>query len=55
MVDFSKKAKENCLLFKVDFKKAYDKVSWDYLTFVMKKMGFGECWKYLMSATVFMS
>ncbi|XP_071726797.1 uncharacterized protein [Rutidosis leptorrhynchoides] len=29
---------------KVDFEKAYDSVSWDYLFFMLKSLGFGETW-----------
>ncbi|GMJ01911.1 hypothetical protein HRI_003860300 [Hibiscus trionum] len=32
------------VVFKADFEKAYDSVSWDFLFFLMNKMGFGEQW-----------
>lgn len=32
------------MLFKVDFQKAYDSVSWEYLDRVLHAMGFGENW-----------
>lgn len=32
------------LLFKVDFERAYNSVSWGFLDFIQKKMGFGERW-----------
>lgn len=33
------------LLFKVDFEKAYDSVSWEYLDKIMEVMGCGEKWR----------
>lgn len=32
------------VIFKLDFKKVYDKVSWDFLWFIMSRMGFGDRW-----------
>lgn len=55
MVDYSVKEKKGCLLFKVDFEKAYDKVSWSFLHFMMKKLGFRDAWMRWMAATVFSS
>lgn len=55
MADFSIKEKKGCLLFKVDIKKAYDKVSWFFLHFMMIKMSFGERWMKCMQALVFSS
>lgn len=40
VVDEAKRKKKETMLFKVDFEKAYDSVQWDYLDFVMQKMGF---------------
>lgn len=42
-----------CLMFKVDFEKAYDKVSWDFLRFMMKRMRFGRRWMRWMEACIF--
>nr|GFA87755.1 RNA-directed DNA polymerase, eukaryota [Tanacetum cinerariifolium] len=36
--------KKQSLIFKVDFKKAYDSVRWDFLDDVLKKFGFGNKW-----------
>nr|GFB65619.1 RNA-directed DNA polymerase, eukaryota, reverse transcriptase zinc-binding domain protein [Tanacetum cinerariifolium] len=33
------------MIFKVDFKKAYDSVRWDYLDDVLNKFGFGSKWR----------
>nr|GEU39671.1 RNA-directed DNA polymerase, eukaryota, reverse transcriptase zinc-binding domain protein [Tanacetum cinerariifolium] len=43
-VQWCKKKKKQSLVFKVDFKKAYDSVRWDYLDDIMRKVGFGEKW-----------
>lgn len=42
MVDYATKKKKSCLLFKVDFEKVYDKVSWHFLCYMLKSMGFGD-------------
>lgn len=51
----AKKSKHSCLLFKVEFEKANDKVSWNYLKYVMERMGFGNKWMQWMNVTVFSS
>lgn len=33
------------MLFKVDFKKSYDSVSWDFLDYMMMRMGFVNTWR----------
>ncbi|GJX96354.1 cysteine-rich receptor-like protein kinase [Tanacetum coccineum] len=43
-VDFVKKNKSKGLIFKVDFKKAYDSINWRYLCTILRGMGFGEKW-----------
>lgn len=35
LVDFAKRAKKEWLMFKVDFEKAYDSISWDYLKWLI--------------------
>ncbi|XP_045797434.1 uncharacterized protein LOC123891587 [Trifolium pratense] len=41
LIDFAKRGKDKCLMFKVDFERAYDTVSWNYLDptydFMVKK------------------
>nr|GFC70014.1 cysteine-rich receptor-like protein kinase [Tanacetum cinerariifolium] len=46
------------MLFKVDFEKAFDSVSWKYLDYMLHKLGFGSRWRTwinncLMSARTF--
>lgn len=55
VVDFAKKSKEDCVMFKVDFEKAYDRVSWVYLKDLMQNMGFGKRWMQWMEANIFSS
>jgi hypothetical protein len=44
VVDEARKLKKKLMLFKVDFKKAYDSVDWGYLDTVMKCMSFSVLW-----------
>ncbi|KAL7591684.1 hypothetical protein Lser_V15G34092 [Lactuca serriola] len=44
IVAWSKASKNPILIFKVDFEKAYDSVSWDYLLEIMRIMGFSSLW-----------
>lgn len=55
VLDFSKRMKRKCLILKVDFEKACDCVSWDFLKFLMWKTGFGSKWMSWMEASVFSS
>lgn len=43
------------MFLKVDFEKAYDRVNWNFLRFMLKKMGFGVNWCKWMEACVFSS
>jgi len=45
IVDEARRCKEELLLFKVDFEKAYDSIDWGYLQEVMLKMGFPTLWR----------
>lgn len=44
VMDMAKKDGNSCILFNVDFEKAYDNVCWDFLRFMLRKMGFGDIW-----------
>nr|GEZ22920.1 putative RNA-directed DNA polymerase, eukaryota, reverse transcriptase zinc-binding domain protein [Tanacetum cinerariifolium] len=39
-----RKRKQDLMVFKVDFEKAYDSLRWDYLDVIMKNLGFGNKW-----------
>ncbi|KAK2445690.1 hypothetical protein QL285_016592 [Trifolium repens] len=41
------------MMFKVDFERAYDTVSWRFLEGMMSKMGFSEGWLRWMRACIF--
>ena len=43
-IDSLIKGNESGVLCKLDIKKAYDRISWNFLLTVMQKMGFGEKW-----------
>ncbi|KHN25581.1 hypothetical protein glysoja_037859, partial [Glycine soja] len=40
VVDEAKRYQKPCLVFKVDYEKAYDSVSWGFLIYMLKRMGF---------------
>ncbi|GKV01050.1 hypothetical protein SLEP1_g13646 [Rubroshorea leprosula] len=44
VIDEAKKKRQKAFLFKIDFEKAYDTVSWSFLNHMMQKMGFCEKW-----------
>ncbi|KAK9077004.1 hypothetical protein SSX86_005339 [Deinandra increscens subsp. villosa] len=45
IIDWYSHKKRNLLIFKIDFAKAYDSVSWDYLDVMLRFMGFGVKWR----------
>jgi len=53
LVDYAKKEKKECLIFKVDFEKAYDSVDWGFLEYMMIRVGMCEKWVNWMKAYVF--
>jgi hypothetical protein len=52
VVDFAKKSGKECLIFKVDFEKAYDSVEWIFLDYMLRRFGFGEKWHGWMKASI---
>jgi hypothetical protein len=53
IIDLAKRRKDECMLFKVDFKRAYDTVGWRFLERMMVKMGFAGGWLKWMRACIF--
>ncbi|KAE8696468.1 hypothetical protein F3Y22_tig00110670pilonHSYRG00078 [Hibiscus syriacus] len=45
VIDDMFKKKKEAMIFKADFSKAYDTVDWNFLNFILKKMGFGKRWR----------
>ncbi|KAK2422417.1 hypothetical protein QL285_032952 [Trifolium repens] len=48
----AKRKKRDCVIFKVDFEKAYDSVSWSFLDYMLCRVGFGERWRAWMKTCV---
>ncbi|GKU98532.1 hypothetical protein SLEP1_g11525 [Rubroshorea leprosula] len=45
VIDKAKKKKRKTIMFKINFEKAYDKVSWEFLEYMMQRMGFYDKWR----------
>ncbi|GKA82912.1 RNA-directed DNA polymerase, eukaryota, reverse transcriptase zinc-binding domain protein [Tanacetum coccineum] len=45
IIEWYKKQNKRLMIFKVDFKKDFDSISWNYLDSVLYHMGFGELWR----------
>ncbi|XP_058752440.1 uncharacterized protein LOC131625610 [Vicia villosa] len=55
VLDMAKRENRSCVVLKVDYDNAYDNIYWNYLKFLLKKMGFGNRWTYWMEGCVFNS
>ncbi|GAU13879.1 hypothetical protein TSUD_262060 [Trifolium subterraneum] len=55
LIDLAKRRKDKCLFFKVDFEPAYDTVNWNFLDYMLTRMGFAEGWRRWIRACVFQS
>ena len=44
VVEEARRTNRSCMVFKVDFEKAYDSVSWQFLFYMLRRMGFNERW-----------
>lgn len=55
IIDITKKEKNECMLLKVNFKQAYEYVSWNYLRFVLRNISCGVNWMKWMKAGIFRS
>ncbi|GKV25499.1 hypothetical protein SLEP1_g34934 [Rubroshorea leprosula] len=45
IIDEAQKRKKKGFVFKADFEKTYDKVCWEFLDYMMLRLGFGQKWK----------
>lgn len=55
LVDLDKKSKKYCLIFKLDFEKSYNSVSWSFLNYMFSKFGFNDKLRGRIPACVFFS
>lgn len=53
MVDYAKKSKSECMIFKVDFEKAYDSVNWNFLDYMMGRFRMNDIWRKWIKECVF--
>ncbi|GKU90856.1 hypothetical protein SLEP1_g4800 [Rubroshorea leprosula] len=44
-IDDAQKRKKASFVFKLDFEKAYNKVYWEFLNYMMLRLGFGQKWR----------
>lgn len=50
VLDYVKKNGKSCMVFKTDFEKAYDSVSWEFLDYMLNMMGFDNEWRSWINA-----
>lgn len=53
VIDFTKKSGKACLIFKVDFTKAYDSVNWGFMEYMMGRFGMDDRWKRWIRECIF--
>src|SRR3954465_14941296 len=53
VLDLAKREKRSCVVLKVDFEKAYDRLSWNFVRYIFKRMGFGSRWLRWMECCIF--
>ena len=44
VIEEYKRKRKSCVFFKVDYEKAYDSVSWDFIYYMLRRLGFCELW-----------
>lgn len=55
VLDLAKREKRSVVILKVDFEKAYDRVSWNFIRYILRRMGYGVRWMKLMESYIFTS
>ncbi|GKV24214.1 hypothetical protein SLEP1_g33851 [Rubroshorea leprosula] len=45
VIEEARRRKRKSFVFKIDFEKAYDKVCWEFLDYMMLRMGFNDTWR----------
>ena len=50
VVEEAKRSNKPAMIFKVDFEKAYDSVSWSFLDYMMSRLGFCQKWRNWISS-----
>ena len=50
VVEEARRSKKPVMIFKVDFEKAYDSVSWSFLDYMLFRLGFCPKWRRWISA-----
>lgn len=45
VVELATKSGKDCLIFKVDFEKAYDSINWSFLDYMMMRVGMDSKWR----------
>jgi hypothetical protein len=53
VVDLARRNGQSCLIFRVDFEKAYNSVDWSFLDYMLDRFGFCTKWKEWIRACVF--
>ena len=44
VLDEAKRKRKSCVFFKVDYEKAYDSVRWEFIYYMLGRLGFCEQW-----------
>lgn len=53
VVDYVKRTKKECLIFKVDFEKAYDTIDWNFPDYTIRRFGMSDKWRGWIKECIF--